>query len=53
MKKITFVSVLLRVLTLVGYNTKNMNYIIENKPSVTGIVFYYDGTVMETETRYK
>ena len=39
MKKIaTLLLALVCVLGLVGCNTKSMNYIIENKPSVTGIV---------------
>lgn len=39
MKKfITFVLAFTCLLALVGCNTKSMNYIIENKPSVTGIV---------------
>ena len=37
-KLIAFVLVLVCVLELVGCNTKSMNYIIENEPSVTGIV---------------
>ena len=30
--------ILVCALELVGCNTKSMNYIIENKPSVTGVV---------------
>ena len=37
-KYITLVLGLVCVLSLIGCNTKSMNYIIENKPSVTGIV---------------
>ncbi|MBQ7796700.1 MAG: hypothetical protein IJ374_09105, partial [Lachnospiraceae bacterium] len=37
-KLITLVLALVCVLGLVGCNSKSMNYIIENKPSVTGIV---------------
>lgn len=37
-KVIVFVLALICVLGLVGCNKKSMNYIIENKPSVTGIV---------------
>ena len=37
-KLITLVLAMVCVLSLVGCNTKSMNYIIENKPSVTGIV---------------
>ena len=36
--RIAFVLALVCVLALVGCNTKSLNYIIENKPSVTGIV---------------
>lgn len=37
-KTLLMVSSLLCILCLAGCNTKSMNYIIENKPSVTGIV---------------
>lgn len=37
-KLIALVLTLVCVLGLVGCNTKSMDYIIENKPSVTGIV---------------
>ena len=37
-KTLLIVLSLLCILCLAGCNTKNMNYIIENKPSVTGIV---------------
>ena len=37
-RSIALVLALVCVLGLVGCNTKSMNYIIENKPSVTGIV---------------
>ena len=44
--------VLVCVLELVGCNTQNMNYIIENKPSVTGVVeeVYNDYVIMYSET---
>lgn len=39
MKKIiAIISALVCVLSLVGCNNRSMNYIIENEPSVTGIV---------------
>ena len=40
------------VLGLMGCNTKSMNYIIENKPSVTGIVeeVHDDYIIMYSET---
>ena len=39
MKKIiSFVLVLLCVLGLAGCNTRSMNYIINNEPSITGVV---------------
>ena len=53
MKKLrTLVLSLACVLSLVGCNTKSMNYIIENKPSVTGIVkeVYDDYIIMYSET---
>ena len=37
-KRIAFVLALVCVLGLIGCNTKSLNYIIENRPSVTGIV---------------
>ena len=37
-KLIALVLTLVCVLGLVGCNTKSMDYIIENKPSVTGMV---------------
>lgn len=37
-KLAAFLLVLIFVLSLAGCNTKSMNYIIENRPSVTGIV---------------
>lgn len=37
-KYISIILSILCILSLVGCNTKSMNYIIENKPSVTGIV---------------
>ena len=35
---ITFILTLIFALGLVGCNTRTMNYIIENEPSITGIV---------------
>lgn len=37
-KSITLTLVLIIILTLVGCENKSMNYIIENKPSITGFV---------------
>lgn len=37
-KYISFILSIICILSLVGCNTNSMNYIIENKPSVTGIV---------------
>ncbi len=50
-KKIALVLALVCVLSLVGCNTKSMDYIIENKPSVTGIVeeVYDDYIVVYSE----
>lgn len=47
----TLVLVLLFVFILAGCNTTSMNYIIENKPSVTGIVeeVYEDYIIMYSE----
>ena len=53
MKKLTvFVLVLLCVLVLAGCSAKSMNYIIANKPSVTGIVeeVHDDYIIMYSET---
>lgn len=51
-KLIAFVSALVFVLTLAGCDDKSMNYIIENKPSITGIVEdVHDGyIIMYSET---
>ena len=51
-KVITLVLALVCVLALAGCNTKSMNYIIENKPSVTGIVeeVHGDYFIMHSET---
>lgn len=53
MKKfIALVLALLCVIGMVGCNTKSMNYIIENKPSVTGVVeeVHDDYIIMYSET---
>jgi len=53
MKKfITLILSLSFVLALVGCNNKSMNYIIENKPSVTGVVeeVHADYVIMYSET---
>ena len=42
----TLVLTMVCVLSLVGCNTKSINYIIENKPSVTGIVEEVSGDVI-------
>lgn len=51
-KLITLVLVLVCVVGLVGCNTKSMDYIIENKPNVTGIVqeVYTDYVIMYSDT---
>ena len=51
-KLITLVLALVCVLGLVGCNTQSMDYIIENKPSVTGIVeeVHDDYIIMYSET---
>lgn len=51
-KLIALVLTMVSVLFLVGCNTKSMNYIIENKPSVTGIVeeVYDDYAIVYSET---
>lgn len=51
-KLITFVLALVCVLGLVGCNTKSMDYIIENKPNVTGIVqeVHNDYVIMYSDT---
>ena len=53
MKKLTaLVLALVCVLGLVGCNTKSMNYIIENKPSVIGVVeeVHNDYVIMYSDT---
>ena len=51
-KLIALVLVLVCVLGLVGCNTKSMNYIIENKPSVVGVVeeVHNDYVIMYSDT---
>ena len=51
-RSIALVLALVCVLGLVGCNTKSMNYIISNKPSVTGIVeeVHEDYFIMYSET---
>ena len=51
-KLIALVLAVVCVLSLGGCNTKSMNYIIENKPSVTGIVeeVHDDYIIMYSET---
>ena len=51
-KLITLVLALASVFGLIGCSTRSMDYIIENKPSVTGIVekVYDDYIIMYSET---
>ena len=51
-KYIVLVLALVCVLGLVGCNTKSMNYIIENKPSVIGVVeeVHNDYVIMYSDT---
>lgn len=51
-KYIALVLALVCVLGLVGCNTKSMNYIIENKPSVIGVVeeVHNDYVIMYSDT---
>ena len=51
-KSIALVLALVCVLGLVGCNTKSMNYIIENKPSVIGVVeeVHNDYVIMYSDT---
>ncbi len=51
-KLIALVLALVCVLGLVGCNTKSMNYIIENKPNVTGTVkeVHNDYVIMHSDT---
>ena len=51
-KLIALVLVLVCILALVGCNTKSMNYIIENKPSVIGVVeeVHNDYVIMYSDT---
>lgn len=51
-KLISFVLALVCVLGIVGCNTKSMDYIIENKSSVTGIVeeVHNDYVILYSET---
>lgn len=51
-KLIAFVLVMICVLTLAGCNNRSMNYIIQNEPSITGIVktITNDAFLMENET---
>ena len=51
-KLLSLVLILIYVLSLVGCDTKSMNYIIENKPSVTGIVteVHENYIIMHSET---
>ena len=53
-KYIALVLALVCVLGLVGCNTKSMNYIIENKPSVIGVVeeVHNDYVIMYYDTAY-
>lgn len=52
LKKITFVLSLICVFGLVGCDTKSMNYIIEHKPSVIGVVeeVHDDYIIMYSDT---
>lgn len=51
-KLIAFVLAIICVLTLAGCNNRSMNYIIQNEPSITGIVktITNDAFLMENET---
>lgn len=51
-KLISFVLALVCVIGLVGCNKRSMNYIIENEPSITGLVeeIYDDSIVIYIET---
>lgn len=51
-KLLTFMMLIICVFGLTGCNTKSMNYIIENKPSVTGIVekVYDDYIIIYSDT---
>ena len=53
-KYIALVLALVCVLGLVGCNTKSMNYIIENKPSVIGVVeeVHNDYVIMYSHTAH-
>ena len=51
-KLIAIVLAMVCVFAMVGCNTKSMNYIIENKPSVTGVVeeVHNDYVIMYSDT---
>ena len=47
MKKYIIISMLLMILLLTGCNTKSMNYIINNKPSISGVVTELQDTYIQ------